>query len=191
VKRITPCLCFDGNAPEAVKFYTSIFRNSKVGKTSCYGEDAPLPKGGVLTIEFSLDGRDFLALNAVPEFRFTEAISLMVPCRTRKEVDRIWAGLSAGGRQVQCGWLKDKSGLPWQVVPAGLVTMLTGKDRAPADRVFHALHGMVKLDIAALRKSYADGQGPICAKKPTRPRDGRPSRKASRRARASRTTRRD
>jgi len=155
MQKITACLWFEDKAEEAVRFYTSIFKNSKMGKISYYGEGAPRPKGSVLTVSFKLDGQEFLALNGGPEFKFSEAVSFIVNCQTQKELDRMWDKLSEGGQQVQCGWLKDKFGLSWQVVPATLGKLITDRDPAKSARVIQAIMGMKKLDIAALKKAYA------------------------------------
>jgi len=153
---ITPCLWFDANAEEAVKFYTSVFKNAKKGALTRYGEGAPLPKGTVLTISFKILGQEFLALNGGPQFKFTEAVSFIVNCKTQKEIDYYWEKLSAGGGQKsQCGWLKDKFGLSWQVAPSELLSkMLTDKKRAGA--VFQAIMPMKKLDIKTLKEAYSD-----------------------------------
>jgi predicted 3-demethylubiquinone-9 3-methyltransferase (glyoxalase superfamily) len=151
---IYPCLWFDNQAEEAAGFYTSIFENSRILDTSYYGENMPLPAGTVLTVTFELNGRRFMALNGGPEFHFSEAISLMVPCETQAELDRIWDSLLQGGEPVQCGWLKDKYGLCWQVVPANLDELIGSADQAANQRVLQALMGMIKLDIAALRRAY-------------------------------------
>ena len=155
MQSITPCLWFDHQAEEAARFYTSIFKNSRIGKISRYGEGAPMPKGTVLTVSFRLDGQEFLALNGGPLFKFTEAISLIAYCKTQKDVDRMWEKLSEGGEQVQCGWLKDKYGLSWQVVPTVLARMMSDPDRGRADRVMQAVMRMKKLDIKQLKKAYA------------------------------------
>jgi predicted 3-demethylubiquinone-9 3-methyltransferase (glyoxalase superfamily) len=154
VKKIASCLWFDSQAEEAARFYTSIFPRSKMGKISRYGEGAPRPKGSVLTVTFTLDGQEFVALNGGPEFKFTEAVSFIVNCDDQKEIDRMWNKLSAGGEQVQCGWLKDKFGLSWQIVPASIQKMLTDKDAKRADRVMRAVLGMKKLVIKDLEKAY-------------------------------------
>ena len=157
---ITPCLWFDSDAEEAVAFYTSIFQNSKIGNVLRYGEAGfeihRKPAGTVLTIEFELDGRKFTALNGGPLFRFNEAISFQVECETQKEVDYYWDKLSAGGdRQAQqCGWLKDKFGLSWQIVPTILGRLLRDKDAAKAARVMNAMLQMKKLDIRQLQHAY-------------------------------------
>jgi predicted 3-demethylubiquinone-9 3-methyltransferase (glyoxalase superfamily) len=154
-QRITPFLWFDGQAEEAANFYVSIFPNSKVGSTSRYGEAGPGPKGSVMTIAFSLDGLSFTALNGGPMFKFTEAISLVVHCETQAEVDHYWDKLSAGGQQVQCGWLKDKYGLSWQIVPNALIELVQDKDPAKSQRVMAAMMQMKKIDIAGLKAAAA------------------------------------
>ena len=125
---ITPFLWFDGRAEEAAQFYSSIFKNSKIGSVTRYGDAGPGPKGSVMTVSFQLDGQEFLALNGGPEFTFTEAISFVVNCETQEEIDTFWERLSAGGQRIQCGWLKDKFGVSWQVVPTVLGKMLQDKD---------------------------------------------------------------
>jgi predicted 3-demethylubiquinone-9 3-methyltransferase (glyoxalase superfamily) len=154
-QRITPFLWFDGQAEEAANFYVSIFPNSKVGSTSRYGEAGPGPKGSVMTIAFELDALSFTALNGGPMFKFTEAISLVVHCETQAEVDHYWDKLSAGGQQVQCGWLKDKYGLSWQIVPNALIELVQDKDPAKSRRVMAAMMQMKKIDIAGLKAAYA------------------------------------
>jgi predicted 3-demethylubiquinone-9 3-methyltransferase (glyoxalase superfamily) len=154
MQTINPCLWFDTQALEAANFYLSVFKNSKLGKVSYYGEGAPLPKGTVLTVTFQLDGQDFMALNGGPVFKFNEAISFIVNCETQAEIDDYWKKLSAGGQEVQCGWLKDKYGLSWQIVPTALGQMMSDKDPAKANRAMQALMKMVKLDINGLQKAY-------------------------------------
>jgi predicted 3-demethylubiquinone-9 3-methyltransferase (glyoxalase superfamily) len=154
-QRITPFLWFDGQAEEAAKFYVSIFPNSKLGSTSRYGEAGPGPKGSVMTVAFELDGLSFTALNGGPMFKFTEAISLVAHCETQAEVDHYWDKLSAGGQQVQCGWLKDKYGLSWQIVPNALIELVQDKDPAKSRRVMAAMMQMKKIDIAGLKAAYA------------------------------------
>jgi len=151
--KVTPFLWFDHQAEEAAKFYTSIFENSRVGKIVRNTESAPGPTGGVLTVEFSLDGQEFTALNGGPEFSFSEAISFVVHCETQKEVDYYWEKLLAGGTPSQCGWLKDKFGLSWQIVPDILPELLGDKDKRKAERVTAAMMKMVKLDIEGLKKA--------------------------------------
>lgn len=156
IQKITSCLWFDTQAEDAAKFYTSIFPNSKIGKTSRYGEGGPGPAGSVMTIEFELDGQKFLGLNGGPIFTFTEAISFIVSCETQDEIDRYWTRLTAdGGAPVQCGWLKDKFGLSWQIVPTVLAELVGSGDGARAGRVMGALMKMVKLDIAGLKAAAA------------------------------------
>ena len=154
MQKISPFLWFDNNAEEAVNFYTSIFKNSKIVSVSRYGDAGPGPKGQVMVINFELDGQEFLALNGGPQFKFTEAISLVVNCKNQEEVDRFWDKLSEGGQKVQCGWLKDKFGLSWQVVPTILGELMQDKDPKKADRVMKAMLKMVKIDIAGLKRAY-------------------------------------
>jgi predicted 3-demethylubiquinone-9 3-methyltransferase (glyoxalase superfamily) len=156
-QKITPFLWFDHQAEEAAKFYTSIFKNSGIGKVARYGPEgekvAGRPAGSVMTVEFVLEGQEFLALNGGPHFKFTEAISFVVNCRTQAEVDRFWKKLSAGGTEVQCGWLKDKYGLSWQIVPTVLGELLSSNDGAKSQRVMQAMLKMVKLDINKLKQA--------------------------------------
>jgi predicted 3-demethylubiquinone-9 3-methyltransferase (glyoxalase superfamily) len=158
MQRITPFLWFDDQAEEAVNFYVSIFKDSRVGSVTRYDEEgakaAGRPRGSVMTVAFELDGQEFTALNGGPLFKFTEAISLVVNCETQDEVDHFWNRLAAGGQQVQCGWLKDRFGVSWQVVPTVLVAMLSDKDAEKAKRVMAAMLKMKKIDIGALRKAY-------------------------------------
>jgi predicted 3-demethylubiquinone-9 3-methyltransferase (glyoxalase superfamily) len=157
MQRITPFLWFDDQAEAAAKFYTSIFKNSKIGKIARYDEAGAKvsgrPAGSVMTVDFKLDGQEFVALNGGPTFPFTEAISLVVNCKTQAEVDHYWKKLSADGKEVQCGWLKDKYGLSWQVVPTVLNDLMTSKDAAKAHRVMEAMLKMVKLDIKKLKEA--------------------------------------
>ena len=148
--RIAPFLWYDTQAEEAATFYTSIFPNSKILKTSRYGEAGPGPAGSVMTVEFDLDGQRVIALNGGPHFKFNEAISLSVDCRDQAEVDHYWAKLTEGGHEAPCGWLKDKFGLSWQVVPTALVKLLTDPDPARSKRVMAAMLQMTKIDVAAL-----------------------------------------
>jgi len=150
-QKITTFLWFNDNAEEAVNFYVSVFKNSKVLKTVRYGEVGPGPKGTVMTIDFELDGQRYMALNGGPEFKFTEAISLMVNCETQDEIDYYWEKLSEGGQKVECGWLKDKFGLSWQVVPNILPKLM--KDPTKADRVMKAFMQMRKFDIEKLKNA--------------------------------------
>jgi predicted 3-demethylubiquinone-9 3-methyltransferase (glyoxalase superfamily) len=153
--KITICLWFNSNAEEAVTFYTSVFKKSKIGKASYYGKNAPMPEGTVLTIPFRLEGQEFLALNGGPDFKFTEAISLIVNCSTQKEIDYYWEKLSKRGEKVQCGWLKDKFGLSWQVVPTIVNEMLTDKNAEKSSRVMQAILKMKKINIKTLNKAYS------------------------------------
>lgn len=157
MQKITPFLWFNDNAEVAVKFYTSIFKNSRIGKVARYdkaGEKvAGRPAGSVMTVEFQLNGQDFIALNGGPLFKFTEAISFVVNCKTQAEVDYYWKKLSAGGKTVQCGWLKDKYGLSWQIVPTVLSELMRNKDAAKSHRVMEAMLKMVKLDIKKLKQA--------------------------------------
>lgn len=152
--KITPFLWFDNNAEEAMNFYVSIFNNSKVLGVSRYGDAGPGPKGAVMTASFQLDGQEFLALNGGPQFKFTEAISFVVNCETQEEIDEYWNKLSAGGQEIQCGWLKDKFGLSWQIVPKVLGELMQDKDPEKAKRVMEAMLQMVKLDIKTLKHAY-------------------------------------
>ena len=157
MQKITAFLWFDDKAEEAVKFYTSIFENSKIGKIARYdeaGEKASgRPRGSVMTVEFQLEGQQFVALNGGPQFKFTEAISFVVNCETQEEVDYYWEKLSAGGKEVQCGWLKDKYGLSWQIVPTVLGKLVSDKDAAKSQRVMQAMLKMVKLDVKKLKQA--------------------------------------
>ncbi len=154
MQKITPFLWFDNQAEEAAHFYTSVVRNSKVVSVIRYGEAGPGPKGSVMTVKFQLDGQEFVALNGGPQFKFSEAISFIVNCETQEEVDEFWEKLSEGGEKVQCGWLKDKYGLSWQVVPAVLVEMLQDKDPEKSKRVMEAMLQMKKIDIKGLKQAY-------------------------------------
>ena len=160
MQKITPCLWFDDKAEEAAKFYTSIFKSSKVTSITRYSEEAARvsgrPKGSVLTVAFQLAGQEFLALNGGPIFKFTEAVSFIANCETQAEVDRLWENLSKGGEKGQCGWLKDRYGLSWQIVPTVLTEMLQDKDASKSERVMSALLQMKKLDINTLKQAYKD-----------------------------------
>ena len=157
MQKITPFLWFDGKAEEALNFYLSIFKNSKVVSVARYGEAGPGPKGTVMTAKFELNGQEFVALNGGPQFTFTEAISFVVNCETQQEVDELWEKLSQGGNKSRCGWLKDKYGLSWQVVPTALVEMLLDKDTKKSNRVMQAMLQMDKIDIETLRHAYTNG----------------------------------
>jgi predicted 3-demethylubiquinone-9 3-methyltransferase (glyoxalase superfamily) len=153
-QKITPFLWFDNQAEAAVRFYTSIFNNSKIGAIARYPEGSPGPAGTVMTVAFQLEGQEFIALNGGPHFRFTEAISFVVNCETQEEIDRYWEKLSAGGKEVQCGWLKDKYGLSWQIVPTVLSELMQDKDAEKSKRAMQAMLQMVKLDIQKLKQAY-------------------------------------
>jgi len=160
MQKITPFLWFDDQAEEAVKFYTSIFKNSKVGKLTHYGKSAEKaagrPAGSVMTVEFELEGQKFTALNGGPVFKFNESISFVVNCETQEEVDYFWEKLTAdGGQEAECGWLKDKFGVSWQVVPTVLIEMLHDKDSEKSERVMKAMLQMQKFDIKKLNAAYA------------------------------------
>ena len=154
MQKITPFLWFDGKAEEAVNFYTSIFKNAKVGSITRYGEEGPGPKGTVMTASFQLEGQEFVALNGGPEYKFIPAISFVVNCKTQEEVDEFWETLSKGGEPVQCGWLTDKYGVSWQIVPTILVEMLQDKDPEKSKRVMQAMLQMIKIDINGLKRAY-------------------------------------
>lgn len=156
MQKITPFLWFDNQAEEAMNFYVSVFRNSKVLTVNRYGEAGPGPKGSVMTASFLLDGQEFVALNGGPVYQISPAISFVVNCETQQEVDDMWDKLSAGGVEVQCGWLTDKFGVSWQVVPTLLVKLLSDPDPVKSGRVMQAMLKMKKIDIAALQRA----QGP-------------------------------
>jgi len=157
MQKITPFLWFDDQAEEAVNYYTSIFKNSKIGSIARYGEGTPKPAGTVMTVTFQLEGQEFVALNGGPEFAFTPAISFFVNCQTQVEVDDLWEKLSAGGEEGQCGWLKDKYGISWQIVPTILGQLLQDKDEAKSQSVLNAMLQMRKIDIAKLKQAYEQG----------------------------------
>jgi predicted 3-demethylubiquinone-9 3-methyltransferase (glyoxalase superfamily) len=152
--KITPFLWFDNQAEEAANFYVSIFKNSKIVNVSRYGDAGPGPRGSAMTVVFQLNGQEFIALNGGPHFKFTEAISFSVDCKTQQEVDEYWEKLSAGGKPQQCGWLKDKYGLSWQIVPSILGQLLGAKDPQKSKRTMEVMLKMTKLDIAALQRAY-------------------------------------
>ena len=154
MQKITPFLWFDDKAEEAVNFYVSMFENSKVLTVTHYGDAGPRPKGTVMTVAFQLGGQEFIALNGGPHFKFTEAVSFMVKCETQAEIDGYWEKLSEGGEKSRCGWLKDRYGLSWQIVPAILDTMLRDKDAERSNRVMQAILQMDKLDIGTLKRAY-------------------------------------
>ena len=149
--RITPCLWFDTEGEEAAAFYVSLFKNSRITDVSRYGEAGPRPAGSVMVVAFELDGQPFTALNGGPEFTFDEAISFQIDCSSQDEVDHYWEGLTAGGEEGPCGWLKDRYGVSWQVVPSEVVTLLQDPDAARSQRAMAALMTMKKIDIAAVR----------------------------------------
>ena len=155
MQKISPFLWFDSQAEEAANFYVSIFPNSKITSVTRYGEAGPGPKGSVMTVSFELDGEEFTALNGGPQFTFTAAISFVVHCPTQTDVDYYWDKLTPGGEEIQCGWLTDKFGLTWQIVPDGFVDIITGDDEEGAQRAMEAMFKMKKLDINVLRKAYA------------------------------------
>jgi predicted 3-demethylubiquinone-9 3-methyltransferase (glyoxalase superfamily) len=154
MQKIRPFLWFNDQAEDAVNFYVSMFKDSRVVSMNRYGEGAPFPKGTVMSATFIIEGQEFLALNGGPKYSFTPAISLFVNCETQQEVDALWSKLSAGGKEDACGWLRDKYGLSWQIIPSALMRMLGDPDRQKAGRVMQAMLKMVKIDIAALQKAY-------------------------------------
>jgi len=155
MQKITPFLWFDDKAEEAANFYVSLFKNSKIENVSRYGDAGPGPKGKVMTVTFQLNGQKFTALNGGPQFKFTEAISLMVNCETQQEVDELWEKLSAGGQKSRCGWLKDKYGLSWQIIPSALGKLMSDPDREKAGRVMKAMLQMDKIDVKRLEQAHA------------------------------------
>ena len=156
-QKITPFLWFDSSAEEAAHLYVSVFKNSKVTSVSRHGEAGPGPKGSAMSVTFQIDGQEFMALNGGPLFKFTEAISLFVNCETQDEIDRLWSKLSDGGEPGQCGWLRDKFGLSWQIVPNVLGELMGDPDPEKSKRVTQAMLKMGKLDIAGLRRAYDGG----------------------------------
>lgn len=155
MQKITPFLWFDREAEEAARFYCSIFQNSKIGTIARYGEAGPGPKGSVMTIAFELDGQPFTALNGGPHFKFSEAISFVVNCKDQAEVDELWDKLSEGGEKSRCGWLKDRYGLSWQIVPTALMELMSDPDPERSRRVMQAMLQMTKIDIAKLKAAHA------------------------------------
>ena len=153
-QKITPFLWFDDQAEEAVGFYTAIFKDSKAGAVTRYGEAGPGPKGSVMSMAFELEGQGFVALNGGPQFQFTPAISFVINCQSQQEVDHYWETLSAGGKEIQCGWLQDKYGVSWQVVPTALIDMLHDTDATRAQRVMKAMLQMKKIEITRLEEAY-------------------------------------
>ena len=154
MQKMMTCLWFDTQAEEAARFYTSIFNNSKILTVTRYSEVGPRPEGMVMTVTFQIDGQEFMALNGGPEFKFSEAISIVVNCETQAEIDRLWAALTEGGEIQMCGWLKDKYGVSWQIVPAMLDELLANANTEQGKRVTEAIFQMKKLDIQALQAAY-------------------------------------
>lgn len=163
MQKITPFLWFDSNAEEAANFYISIFKNSKMGKISRYGDAGPGPKGSVMSVTFQLEDQEFFALNGGPHFKFTPAISFFVNCETQQEVDDLWEKLSAGGRTDRCGWLQDKFGLSWQIIPTVLGQLLGDKDPQRAKRAMQAMLQMTKIDIDKLQQAAAEANSAATA----------------------------
>jgi predicted 3-demethylubiquinone-9 3-methyltransferase (glyoxalase superfamily) len=157
MSKITTFLTYNDRAEEAVKLYVSIFPNSRIKTTTHYGDAGPMPKGTVMTIAFELEGQEYVALNGGPNFSFTHGVSLMVRCDTQEEIDRYWARLTEGGKEIQCGWLVDRFGLSWQIVPRVFMELVSGSDKARAQRMMAAMMKMVKMDIAALKRAYEGG----------------------------------
>ena len=157
MQKITPFLWFDHQAEEAMHFYTSIFKNSRAGTVQRYGEAGPGPKGSVMSVTFELEGQQFFALNGGPHFSFKPAISFFVNCETQQEVDELWEKLSDSGEKNSCGWLRDKYGVSWQIIPTALGKMLEDKDPEKSTRVMKAMLQMKKIDINALKQAYAQG----------------------------------
>jgi len=154
MQKITPFLWFDGRAEEAANFYVSIFKNSKIGAVRRYGEAGPGPKGSVMSVDFELEGQAFVGLNGGPQFTFTPAISFFVNCATQEEVDELWERLSAGGQKNRCGWLQDKFGVSWQIIPTALGKLMGDPDREKSSRVMRAMLQMSKIDIKGLEQAY-------------------------------------
>lgn len=157
MNRITPCLWFDNEAEDAAKLYTSVFRNARITDLARYGEGMPKPAGSVMTVAFELDGQPFVALNGGPDFTFDEAISFQISCADQDEVDHFWNNLSESGEEGQCGWLKDRFGVSWQVVPTRLMELLNDPDQGRAQRAAQAMLAMKKIDIAGLEAAAAAG----------------------------------
>lgn len=157
MQKITPCLWLDNQAEEAAQYYTSIFKNSKIGTISRYTADGPGPEGSAMMVIFELDGQEFQALNGGPEFKFSEAISFSVSCETQEEVDYFWEKLTAGGEAGPCGWLKDKFGLSWQIVPSIIGELMTNGNPEQVRRVMQEVFKMSKIDIATLKQAYEQG----------------------------------
>ena len=158
MQKITPFLWFDNQAEEAMNFYVSIFKNSKIGGVTRNGDAGPGPKGTVMSATFQLEGQEFFALNGGPHFKFTPAISMFVDCKTQQEVDELWEKLSAGGEKQQCGWLQDKFGLSWQIIPSALGELMNDPDPVKAGRVMQAMLKMTKIDIEGLKQAHANSE---------------------------------
>ncbi len=156
--KMTTCLWFDTQAEEAARFYCGVFKKSKILKIAYYGPGMPKPEGSVLTVRFQINGQEFLALNGGNQYQFNPSISIMVPCKTQKEIDTLWEKLTDGGKEIQCGWLTDKYGLSWQIVPSILGKLVSGKNKARTARVMNVVMTMVKLDLKTLKQAYA-GKG--------------------------------
>ena len=154
MQKITPFLWFDDKAEEAASFYVSVFKNSKIGSVARYSDAGPGPKGSVMTVSFQLEGQEFIALNGGPLYTFSPAISFFVDCKTQQEVDELWDKLTAGGGEVECGWLRDKYGLSWQIIPTALLELMQDKDPVKSQRVFKAMLQMTKIDIEGLQRAY-------------------------------------
>ena len=154
MQKITSCLFFDGKAQDAVDFYKSVFKNLKITQTSHYGDHGPMPKGSVMTVIFEVEGQKFMALNGPPMFKFSPAISLMVNCDTQQEIDHYWDSLSAGGSTQQCGWLTDKFGVSWQIVPSEMPHLMGRASPAQSQKVMEAVMQMTKLDIGKMKQAY-------------------------------------
>ncbi|MEW5873178.1 MAG: VOC family protein [Chloroflexota bacterium] len=157
MQKITPFLWFENQAEEAANFYTAIFKNSRILGITRFGEAGPGPQGSVTSVSFQLDGQEFIALNGGPHFKFTPAVSFFVNCEDQAEVDRLWEQLTQGGSEVQCGWLTDKYGLSWQIVPAGLNDWISGPDAQKSSRAMQAMLQMKKIDLAQIRQTYEQG----------------------------------
>jgi len=157
MQKITPCLWFDNQAEEAAQYYVSVFDNASIKNVSRFGEGGPGPAGQAVVVEFEIEGQVFQALNGGPAFSFSEAVSFVVDCATQEEVDRYWNSLTEGGSESQCGWLKDRYGVSWQIVPQVLSRLINGPDAAGAQRAVQAMLGMQKLDIAELQRAYDGG----------------------------------
>ena len=157
MQKITACLWFDNQAEEAAEYYVSVFDNAKINSISRFGEGGPGAEGQVMVVEFTIEGKEFQALNGGPAFSFTEAVSFSIDCASQEEVDRYWKALTDGGTESQCGWLKDRYGVSWQVVPSALGGLIGGPDPAGSQRAMQAMLGMKKLDIADIQKAYDGG----------------------------------